>query len=183
MQPSTLVTPPRIKRLSGFLAWACLAAAAVLPFAVIVFWLCAEAPALAVRSSLPLNAIWPPLQGWQRVAGALVSVVPAGLASVGLWQARRCFAGFAKGELFTRSAVAYLRRFAACMGGSALAGVAAGPILSVLLTWGNPPGLRHLAVSVGSDQLFTLLFAAVVWLMAGVIGQGQALADENASFV
>jgi len=25
--------------------------------------------------------------------------------------------------------------------------------------------------------------AAVVWLMAGVIGQGQALADENASFV
>ena len=105
------------------------------------------------------------------------------LASMGLWQARRCFAGFARGQLFTGMAVTCLRRFAACMGGSALASLVTGPTLSVLLTWGNPPGLRHLAVGVGSDQLFTLLFAAVVWLMAAVIGQGEALAQENASFV
>lgn len=176
-------TTLRIQRLSGFLAWACLFAAAVLPPLVLVFWMTADARELALRSGLPLDAIWLPLADWQRVAGACVGVLPAVLASLGLWQAHRCFAGFARGQLFTSTAVTCLRRFAACMGGSALAGVVTGPVLSALLSWGNPPGLRHLAVGVGSDQLFTLLFAAVVWLMAAVIGQGEALAQENASFV
>jgi hypothetical protein len=31
--------------------------------------------------------------------------------------------------------------------------------------------------------VFTLFFAATVWLMAAVIGQGQALAEENQRFV
>ena len=47
----------------------------------------------------------------------------------------------------------------------------------------NPPGMRHLSVSFGSDQVFTLFFAGMVWLMAAVIGQGQKLAEENASFI
>ncbi|MBA4155735.1 MAG: DUF2975 domain-containing protein, partial [Flavobacterium sp.] len=38
-------------------------------------------------------------------------------------------------------------------------------------------------IGVGSDQLLLLFFAGMVWLMAGVISQGQKLAEENASFV
>ncbi|EWS62519.1 hypothetical protein Y695_04255 [Hydrogenophaga sp. T4] len=53
----------------------------------------------------------------------------------------------------------------------------------MLLTLHNPPGLRHLALGIGSDHLFTFFFAGLVWLMAAVIGQGQALAEENERFV
>ena len=80
-------------------------------------------------------------------------------------------------------AVQCLRRFAAWVMGSAVAAIVAAPLLSVVLTLGDAPGKRQLVVGVGSDFPVTLLFAAIVWLMAAVIDQGQALADENAAFV
>jgi hypothetical protein len=181
--PQSTTYAQRIQRLSVFLAWACLMAGIALPFAVLAYWLLAGANELALLGHLRADAIHGPLHVWQRLAGAMCTLVPAGLASLGLWHAHRCFRGFIKGEVFTAGAVLRLRRFAACMGGSALAAIIAGPVLSVLLTWGNPAGARQLALGIGSDHLLTLLFAGMVWVMAAVIGQGQALAEENASFV
>ena len=54
---------------------------------------------------------------------------------------------------------------------------------TALLTLNNPPGQRHLSVGIGSDLVFTLFFAGLVWLMAAVIAQGQTLAEENEGFV
>ena len=176
-------TPQRIQRLSAFMAWTCLAAAIALPLLVLAYWLLADTAELAAFGHLRADGVQGHLLGWQRLAGALCTLVPAGLACVGLWHAHQCFRGFTRGDVFTAGAVLRLRRFAACMGGSALMAIVAGPVLSVLLTWGNAPGTRQLALGVGSDQLFALLFAGMVWLMAAVIGQGRALADENASFV
>ena len=39
------------------------------------------------------------------------------------------------------------------------------------------------SVGIGSDHVFTLFFAGLVWLMAAVIAQGQTLAEENEGFV
>jgi hypothetical protein len=173
----------RILRLSALLAWACLLVAFALPIVTVGYWLMADTAELARLGHLRVGSVQGALLVWQRLAGAACTLAPAGLASLGLWHAHRCFRGFTKGEVFTHGAVLRLRRFAACMGGSALAAIIAGPVLSVLLTWSNPPGARQLAVGIGSDHVFALLFAGMVWLMAAVIGQGQALADENASFV
>ena len=75
------------------------------------------------------------------------------------------------------------RFVAGWMAAAALMALLAAMAASVLLTWHQPTGQRHLALGIGSDHLFTLFFAALVWLMAHVIGQGQALAQENAAFV
>ncbi len=120
---------------------------------------------------------------WGSLSAAVLGVVPLVLLARGLWEARNCFRQFAQGQVFTASAVQGLRRFAAWVMASALASMLTGPAMSVVLTLHNPPGMRHLAIALSSDYLFTLLFAGVVWLMAAVIGQGQALADENAAFV
>ena len=64
-----------------------------------------------------------------------------------------------------------------------LAGPLAAMVNSVVLTLQNTPGTRRMAIGLGSDQLFMLLFAALVYLMADVIAQGQTLAEENERFV
>jgi Protein of unknown function (DUF2975) len=173
----------RIQRLSRLLASACLLLIIVLPVAVLIYWTLADAGELAVRGNLPTRAIQAPLQMWQRIAGALVTEVPLTLLMAGLWQARRCFKLFAAGRVFTADAVHCLRRFAAWVMISVVAGIAAGAAISVLLTLHNPPNMRHLAVAIGSDHIFTLFFAGMVWLMAAVISQGQTLAEENATFI
>jgi hypothetical protein len=177
--PNTL----RIQSLSRLLAAACSLLVAALPIAVFAYWLLADAAELAMRANLSSLAIQAPLQTWQRVAGALITQVPLALLLLGLWQARKCFKLFAEGQVFTAQAVSLLRRFAGWVAASVAAAIVAEAAISVVLTLQNLPGTRHVAIGIGSDQLFTLFFAGMVWLMAAVIGQGQLLAEENASFV
>lgn len=173
----------RIRRISRTMVVACWALIAVLPVALVWYWASTQAPDLAQQGNLKAMAIQAPLQAWQRWAAGAVSAVPLVMLLIGLWEAKRCFAQFALGQVFTVQATHSLRRFSGWVAGAALVAIIASAVISVLLTLHNPPGARHVSVGISSNQLFTLFFAALVWLMADVIGEGQALAAENDSFV
>lgn len=173
----------QIQRLSRAMALTCMALIVLLPCVLVAYWVNTSAPELAVQGNLSAGAIQLPLLPWQRMAGAAVTSVPLVLLLMGLWHAKQCFDQFARGQVFTVQATVCLRRFAGWVAAAALAAIVAGAATSVILTLQNPPGMRHLSVGIGSNHLFTLFFAAVVWLMAAVIGQGQALAEENERFV
>ncbi len=184
MSPSSSLNHlQRIQRISRIMARVCLALIVLLPLALVIYWATASAPELAAQGNLQAAVIRAPLQVWQRIAAAFVSALPLACLLMGVWQAKLCFAQFAKGDVFTASAVGCLRRFAGWTATAALAAIVAGAVISVLLTLNNAPGTRQLALGISSNQVFTLFFAALVWLMADVIGQGQALADENKQFV
>ncbi len=173
----------RVRRISRWMVRACWALLVVLPLALLAYWATASEAMLAGHANLPPQAILAPVAAWQRVAAGLVMALPLGLLLAGVWQARRCFEMFAQGQVFTQQATSLLRRFAGWVAWAALAALLAGAATSVLLTLGNPPGQRQLAIGISSDHVFTLFFAGLVWLMAAVIGEGQALAEENEGFV
>lgn len=173
----------RLRRISRWMALSCWALMTVLPLALVFFWATASEATLAEHVNLRAQAIQGPLQAWQRSAAAAATAVPLGLLMTGLWQARRCFSMFARGEVFTSQTAALLGRFAGWVAWAAGASLLAGMVCSVLLTLNNPPGMRHLAFGIGSSQLFTLFFAGTVWLMSAVIAQGRGLAEENQGFV
>jgi Protein of unknown function (DUF2975) len=181
--PPVPLPAQRVRQISRWMERACQALLVLLPMALVIYWATADAAMLAGHAHLPAEAIRGALAPWQRVAGGAVSGIPLALLLAGVWQARRCFALFACGEVFTGAATVLLRRFAGWVAWAALASMLAASASSVLLTLNNPPGLRHLSVGIGSDQVFTLFFAGTVWLMAAVIAQGRSLADENEGFV
>lgn len=169
-----------LRALSRVLALCCLVLIVALPVAMAIYWAQADTTELAARSG---GAIQGELHAWQRLLAALISEVPLLLLGVGLWEAYQCFRQFSTGQVFTVRAVRSLRRFSAWIMASVAAGFVAGAAASVVLSWGNAPGARHLALSIGSDQVFTLFFAGMVWLMAAITSQGQQLAEENATFI
>jgi hypothetical protein len=173
----------RIRRISRAMVMACMALTLVLPLALVFFWATTSAPELAQQGNLSSSALRAPLLAWQRWAACAVTAIPLTMLLTGVWQAKLCFAQFAQGHIFTAQATHYLRRFAGWVAAAALAAIVAGAVTSVLLTMQNPPGARQLAIGISSSHIFTLFFAALVWLMAHIIGQGQALADENQRFV
>lgn len=181
--PSSTDHLARIRRLSRAMVWACRALLVLLPAAFVAWWATAGAAELSAQGHLPAASVLGPLPLSQRLLAAVLAAVPLGLLLAGVWQAERCFALFAQGQVFTAHAVACLRRFAGWVAAAALAAIIAGAAVSVVLTLNNPPGMRHLALGIGSSDVFTLFVAALVWLMADVIGQGHALAQENESFV
>jgi hypothetical protein len=174
----------RIRRISRVMVWACVAMVVTLPVALVYYWAITSAPELGVQhGNLRTDAIVAPLATWQRVAAAAVTAVPLVLLLIGVWQAKRCFAQFAAGQIFTTQATGHLRRFAGWVAAAALAAMVASAATSTLLTLQNPPGMRLVIVGISSTNLFSFFFAALVWLMADVIGQGQTLAEENAHFI
>jgi Protein of unknown function (DUF2975) len=179
----TAMSLQRVRRISRWMVAACWALLIVLPVALVGYWATASEAVLAGHANLPAQAIQGPVAAWQRIVAGAVTGVPLALLLAGLWQARRCFGMFAQGRVFTLQATALLGRFAGWVAWAALASMLASSATSVLLTLNNPPGLRHLSVGIGSDHVFTLFFAGLVWLMAAVIAQGQSLAEENEGFV
>jgi Protein of unknown function (DUF2975) len=173
----------RVRQISRWMALTCWLLLVLLPLGLVAYWATASEASLAVHANLPAGAIHGPLALWQRVAAGAVTAVPLALLLAGVWQARRCFAMFARGEVFTGASTVLLRRFAGWVAWAALASMLAASATSVLLTLNNPPGLRHLAIGIGSNEVFTLFFAGTVWLMAAVIAQGRSLAEENEGFV
>ena len=183
LSADTMFDPSRIKRWSQILSIACLFLIIALPIAVAAYWVLADAKTLAQGANLTLGAAQEPLRNWQRLTGGLITEVSLTLLLIGLWQARKCFRLFASGQIFTSETVFCLRHFAAWVAASVAAGMAGNTVISVLITVLNPPGMRQLVVGVGSEQVFALLFAGIVWLMAAVMSQGQLLAEENASYI
>jgi hypothetical protein len=155
----------------------------LMPVAWLWHWMSADAPELAMQANLSASVIQLAVLPWQRAAAAAVNFVPLVCVLVGVWQVKKCFEAFTQGQIFTAQATAHLRRFAGWVAAAALAAIAAAAVVSVLLTLHNAPGTRQLAIGVSSEHVFTLFFAALVWLMADIMGQGQALAEENERFV
>ena len=172
-----------IRRLSGALSAACAVLIVCLPISVILYWAMAGETELAVRANLPSAGAVRSLQAWQRICGAVLTEIPIAVLAFGLWQARKCFRLFLSGRVFAVEAVSCLQRFAGCVLVSVVVGFFAGAGISAVLTLQNPPAMRHVALGFGSEQVFTVFFAGLVWLMAAVISQGQSLAEENATFV
>ncbi|MFV0664870.1 DUF2975 domain-containing protein [Denitromonas sp.] len=176
-------TSHRIQRTSRVLAAVCLALIVALPATVLLYWWLAEPAELARQVNVSAEAVMAPLQPWQRALGGALTLLPVALLVSGLVQARRCFRLFAAGRVFVAESTGYLSRFAGRVAASVAVGMLCSTVLSVVLTVNNPPGMRQVAIGVGSNEILSLLFAGMVWLMAAVIGQGQSLAEENDAFV
>jgi hypothetical protein len=56
-------------------------------------------------------------------------------------------------------------------------------VLSIILTWNNPPGKKALVVGVGSPEISMLLIAGTIFVVSWILKEGQRLAIENAEFV
>jgi hypothetical protein len=172
----------RIRSLSRVMAILCLVTALLLVAAMAYYWLATPAGALLAAASV--SGATPPDIGWNlRLGGLAISMIPLSALIYGLMQARRCFTEFAGGRIFSMQTVGGLKVFSIAIAVSALLKPLAGAALSLLLSLAVVSGGRTLALTVGSDTLLTLLFAGMVAVIAWVMTDAVALADENAQFV
>lgn len=172
----------RLSRLSGALAMLCLGVALLLPALMATYWWLTPAEGLFRQAGLGLAApadFGPAV----RLAGFALAMIPLAALGLGLMSARRCFASFAAGRIFSVDAARGLRGFALWVGISALLKPIAGAALSLLLGAASPEPTRSLVLSIGSDTLLTLLFAAMVAIIGSVLAEAADIAAENEQFV
>lgn len=118
-----------------------------------------------------------------RLLAFLASMITAGLVVYAFWQIRLLFGLYERGAIFTEDNARILKRIAWAVVVTAPASVLKGSAMSVLLSWNNGPGQRELAVSLGTGELFALFAGVILLVISWVMGQAQAVWEENRQFV
>lgn len=118
-----------------------------------------------------------------RVRMAAVTLLPVGLGLALLWQLWSLFGEYLRGNVFGARALACLRRFAALLFALSLAQPLSQALMSVAVSWDNPPGQRQLVVMLSSNDYALVLGALVFMAIARVMTEAARVAEENEGFV
>jgi len=178
----------REQRISALCAGGCAVAAVGVPVCVAALWAFGSWEVLALARLIPPD-IRPDMEmgggvrTWQRVTGAAICLVPALLLSYGLLRARRSLTAFVRGDFFGADVVGGLRGYAGAMFWAAVASVVSVPVLSVAISFANPPGHKELSLDLSGAQVLNLLGAAILWVIASAMARASSIARENEQFV
>lgn len=180
---STPAASPTAPLLSNVLAVGCVVLALLL-VAIAIYIPLTDMQMLIDGLKLKVPPTLESLSAFQRALLGGIFSVGAFCQAYGLFSARRCFQSFARREYFTLEVVKGLRGFAIGMFFWPVATILAKPLLSFVATLNNTlPDSREVSIGIGTEQVLTLLFAGILWQIAGVMTSAKRLADENSQFV
>lgn len=162
------------------LSWATLIG---LPVALV--WSVANGAAApeAVRAAFPGVSIAStpgPATAW---AVFLVGLAPWLAVMAALWNVQALFALFRRGAALSHDAANRIRDIGLCLMAVAALGVIAHAGQLLLLTGGNAPGERVLAIQFGSAEIGFLLAGGLMIVIGRAMAEAARAVAENRSFV
>ena len=155
----------------------------VLPVGTVLIHLFAPDASIAYLSRVQAATILEPLVLWQRVASGALNLCVVAVVVKAMAHARVCLTSFGDGQFFNANVVKHVRGVATWGSWSVLLGVLLAPIVSILLTLRNPPGLRMVTVGIDGYQILLLSLAGLLWATSWVLAEATSIARENAEFV
>lgn len=126
-----------------------------------------------------------PLTTPKRLMGWFITMLPASVVVVALWQLRKAFGEYARGRVFSLEAINALH-------GAGIAGLVlvlvkglVPPLMSVAMTYDFPKGERMLSIAFGfSAGGLLAFFAALMFLVvAWIMREARANAEDLAQIV
>ncbi|MBT9290616.1 DUF2975 domain-containing protein [Prosthecodimorpha staleyi] len=120
---------------------------------------------------------------WQRGTAVAFHLAAWLLVARACLEVYRLFGGFLIGEVFCPEAAARLRRTALFGLAAVVAGILIRPVLTVLVTLGNPPDQRAIGLLFAPQDLLNVLFLVGFLALAEVFRAAAEIAAENAEFV
>jgi hypothetical protein len=174
-------TPRQILLFNG-LGVTAVAFAALLPPAVVLYWL-TIAPE-DIRALLALTAdVLPDISLGQRLTAAIVGLSTVIPLAWGLSRLRTCLSCFASGHPFATEGISGLRGFALGAMLAALAQLIGHTLMGLVLTMNAVPGHRQVIVRIDAEMLLLALFAGIVASLVWALERASLIAEENSQFV
>jgi hypothetical protein len=179
-----MAAPSSLSRLSRLMAWLSTAGFVIVPAITIYAFLAPERSrwlmldfdhlGAALNSAVPIPF---------RLVALICELFAVSFTMWALWSLRRLFFLYAKGEVFTPTALRSLNHVAMALLGGVIANFVMQAPISLVLTWYLGHGHRAISLAFGSGDISTLFTVGVVMVVARVMTEAQRVADENAKFV
>lgn len=184
--------PAKIKKLSKILRMIAAIAMIGTPILVAMFWINQGQPIapwlkidLLPEGLAHAEYLRPiaDLQPIYRLAGFLVSLIPAGITVLACYYLSRLFGLFEKMEFFSAASVGCIRK----IGWTLLIGQMIHPfyvaLMTLALSISNPAGERFIAVELGAAEMKMIAIAAGIILISWIMEEGRKLQEENAATI
>lgn len=159
----------------------------LLPLLTIITWVYAPAPLTLLGNKIIMNAFpqgYPIMQPFSmntKLWGFTISLIPLMANLFVLYFLIKLFRLYEQGEIFTMNNVRYIRN----TGYALLIGQLINPVyqalLSMALTWHNPPhrGLRVISVSLDGTNIGIVLMSLLIVLISWIMAEGYKLKEEQ----
>jgi Protein of unknown function (DUF2975) len=170
-----------ITRIARWAEWASLAGIALIVGSFGYLWLDSSRLLNHLMRGMP-EIIKPPSSAPLYLAG-IAAMIPALMLIIALWQVRILFRLYRIRQIFAPDIPVILVRLGMLAISAAAASIIVRTIITLLLTLGNPPGYRHIAVGFGSEEVLALIAGLLLWCFSLVMKESRRIADENESFV
>ena len=129
--------------------------------------------------SLPNYPVLHPLSITTRLLGFLLSIIPIGIGILVAYFLVKLFQLYEQGEIFSLKNVIYIRN----IGYTLLIGQLFNPLydalMSLLLTWSNPPHHHLVQVTVNGTNVGILFTSLLVILISWIMAEGHKLLEEH----
>ncbi|WP_319380897.1 DUF2975 domain-containing protein [Thiomicrorhabdus sp.] len=112
-------------------------------------------------------------------AGFISSLLPLTVLVFVLLNLRKIFLFYKDGVIFSFEHVILFKRTAKLLSIWVVLSVIYESVKSVLFSLNNPVGERVLSVGFGFEELTVIIVAAFIYVIAWVMDEGRALAEEN----
>jgi len=135
---------------------------------------------IQIRKAMPITGAVPLPY---RVGILACDSLSIGFGMWAFWSMRQLFLGFARGEVFTATALRHLNHIALALLLSEVADLLMQGPETLLASWVLGPGKRAIELGLGTDDFSNLFLAGVAFIIARVMAEARRIADENASIV
>lgn len=174
----------RLKRLSRLLYGFSVALISLLVFAGAVLSVMALVDASVLERAYPGAARDPELVPVAaRLATLALAWITIGLTVYAVSCLMRMFRLFGEGKVFDPTAAFWMRRAGVSLFILAIYGTVKRTLTILILSLGNPPGERQLAIGLEGTQFLSIFVAGVFVLVAHALVLGAEIERENRSFV
>ena len=171
----------RIKKLSKNIHLLLSLLLVAIPIYYVVYWLFINQfpESLITVNTKPVPLAPHELSATLQILGFLACLFPLSALTYGLINVRRLFAYYKDGVIFTLEHVKTFKNIARAFVLWVVFSILYESAKSVLFSMGNPPGQRVLSVGFDSADITMLILCGVIFVIAWVMDEGRALAEEQ----
>ncbi|CZF83917.1 MULTISPECIES: DUF2975 domain-containing protein [Grimontia] len=120
-----------------------------------------------------------PLTLETRIFAAIASALPIGVLLYGMALLVKLFRRYESADIFSVDTANCYRMLGFTFFYWVLANLAFGGLISVILSFNNPPGERVLSLSLGSVDIVTVLCGFMILTVGWVMREAQIIAEEH----
>ncbi len=138
---------------------------------------------LVIQENIDVPIQWHTVERWQWYSlwGLTTAFLLFGLC--GVYYLFLSVRGISAAGLFDLKNSVYLRRFALIALSQVILKPMCFTLAIILLSWNHPAGQKMLVISVGSEQVSTLVLGLIIWVMSDMLVAGNELDVENKHFI